>query len=199
MISMDKTSLGVGERPTVLVYPDTEHYIVKYIVTEHRDTDTTLELQSLDEYVISDADISIEAIFARKTYTVSFICRGETIQTNTYFLGDTVKIPEIPSSYEENGYIYTFVGWSSAVGAVTGDTVYTANYYGEPIDETRVPGGDVSALETIIFKQLIPIAVIFVVCISGIIVGIVFLRRTLKKKKAPVTTGTDKDKNDGNE
>ncbi len=65
------------------------------------------------------------ATFTKKTYTVRFLNKdGGVIGTpQTVAYGDTPVAPSAPSVPG-----YTFTGWSPAVGAVTGNTDYTAQY-----------------------------------------------------------------------
>ncbi|MBE6817600.1 MAG: hypothetical protein E7517_00370 [Ruminococcaceae bacterium] len=60
-------------------------------------------------------------------YTITFVSRGETISTQTVTAGEMPAIPTV-SGYEDDAKIYTFSGWSPAVGPAAGDTTYTAKF-----------------------------------------------------------------------
>ena len=178
-----------GEPLPLVFYPNSEHFVSKLIITNKSDN-STVEIDSLEGYLMPYADIEVSVIFERRTYTVTFVCRGETVSAESYHLGDMPLLPDVPSSYEEDGYIYTFTGWSPAVVGVTEDTVYTATYYREIYDASR-GSGEGSALLAIILKQIAPIGIGVILLSCGI--TFVLVKRHKKKKLAENGSSEKKD------
>ena len=62
-------------------------------------------------------------------YTVTFQNDdGTVLSTQSLGYGVTPTAPADPTKPSANGLVYTFSGWSPAIGRVKGDTVYTATY-----------------------------------------------------------------------
>lgn len=183
-VFMNEGKITAGETIPLVVYPDSECFVSKIIITNMSDH-TKIELDSLDGYLMPYSDIEVSVIFERYTYTVSFVCRGETVSTEQYYLGDIPDPPDVPSSYEEDGYIYTFTGWSPTVVGVTEDTVYSATYYREVYDANR-GSGEGNALRSIILGQILPIAIVILLLSGGITV--IAVKRHKKNKLAKINT-----------
>ena len=85
------------------------------------------------EAVTGEATYTARFTATRRTYTVTFVSEGETLQTDVleygampYYRGET---PQKPADKENE---YTFAGWSPEVAAVTGDVTYTARFDAQP-------------------------------------------------------------------
>ncbi|MBO5883114.1 MAG: hypothetical protein J6Q78_01760 [Clostridia bacterium] len=178
--------ITAGEAIPLVFHPNSEYFVSKIIITNMSDN-TKVELDSLEGYLMPYSDIEVSIIFERRTYTVSFVCHGETVSTEKYYLGDIPDPPDVPSSYEEDGYIYTFTGWSPTVVGVTEDTVYSATYYREVYDANR-GSGEGNALRSIIIGQILPMA-IGILLLSG---GITFIAVKRHKKKKLAKSNTEK-------
>ena len=146
---------------------------------------SVIELESLDEYIMPDSDVSINVEFENKTYTVKFICNGETVSEKQYSLGDKIEIPEIELSFEENGFLYTFLGWSENVSVVDGDVTVYAKYLSVPIEEYNESLDTQSAIDVVITEQLIPVLAVVAVIGAVVSAGIVMVVKRKKVKKAP--------------
>ena len=60
----------------------------------------------------------------KKVYTITFLDRnGEVISERTYNGGEEIYVPSAPSDYTEDGYTYTFKGWSPSLSATAEKTV----------------------------------------------------------------------------
>jgi hypothetical protein len=79
------------------------------------------------------------------TYTVTYLNNGVEMQkTIEHMTGDMIPECEDPANYRENGYLYTFTGWTLQSGIEgendtvgTTDLVYVANYT-SVLDETDI-------------------------------------------------------------
>ena len=135
-----------------------------------------------DNLVMPPWNAVLEVNFAPIEYTIIFRYHGETL-TQKMKLGDTVVFPEIPTSFEEDGFFYTFIGWSSSLTVVTGDMIYTANYYSVRVEE-KAPSGEGSAQEAIPWKAAIPFAVILGIgTFLSIILPPIFVKIQFRKRR----------------
>jgi hypothetical protein len=77
------------------------------------------------------ADRTLTAVFARKTFAVSFLNEdGTALQNSTVAYGDTpVYSGGTPEKAEDGQYTYTFAGWTPAPGPVFEATNYTATFH----------------------------------------------------------------------
>lgn len=177
-VFMDSSLLYEGEKLTVFFYPDPDYTIDDIKITLSDGSE--LHFSSLDSFTMPASDITLTVAFRQNEYTVSFVVNGQIISTGKYYLGDTVELPEIEITYESGDYIYTFAGWSPYVGAVTGDTVYTAKFN---CRLTGVTGdqGDTNAWRTIIRQFALPaVSALMLICI---IVLAVILPFKLRKRR----------------
>jgi len=94
------------------------------------------------------SDLTINAKYEVKTYTVNFVANGETISTEIVNHGKGAKMPKAPKVEGKR-----FVGWDIDVSSVTSDLTVTAVYEdiyskvslvvdGETIDTIAVKYGD---------------------------------------------------------
>lgn len=85
--------------------------------------DDTVEVSGLTTITVSPSFNE-----SLRSYTITFNnYNGETLQSSAFEYGSTPtyngSTPEKPS---DDGYIYSFSGWSSSITAVSGDATYTA-------------------------------------------------------------------------
>jgi len=72
-----------------------------------------------------------------KNYTITFKNDdGTTISSKDYHYGDTVQVPEETPTKEQEGYIFTFIGWGKEVTEVKGNQEYIATFNKELINYT---------------------------------------------------------------
>lgn len=73
--------------------------------------------------------ITIGINYTPKQISYSFVnWDGSSLKTGTVDYGATPTAPENPSRASTAQYNYTFSGWSPSVGAITGNTTYTAQF-----------------------------------------------------------------------
>lgn len=73
--------------------------------------------------------ITIAINYTPKQISYSFVnWDGSSLKTGTVDYGATPTAPENPSRASTAQYNYTFSGWSPSVGAITGNTTYTAQF-----------------------------------------------------------------------
>lgn len=75
------------------------------------------------------AEASITWNYDKYSYTVTFNnWNGDIIKTQTVKYGSTPTVPSNPTKTSTAQYTYIFSGWSPSLGAITGDTTYTAQF-----------------------------------------------------------------------
>lgn len=171
-----------GESVSVTVYPESERYVSSIILMNNASGEETA-LQSLSGFTMPDFDATLKISFAQKEYTVKFIANGQVISEARYLLGDAVQIPQAPADYVADGFKYTFIGWSSPIGAVTGDVEYTARYYAIPLDELPVDDGSAWAMGIVLVEIGIPVAIVFILLTAIAVILIVNRKKLIKRKK----------------
>lgn len=175
---------AVNENIALTSYPKDDHFLSS-IVLLNNETGEQTAVDSLASLTMPAYHATLRVVFIPKTYTVSFVSRGETVSLGEYRLGDTVSEPAIVTDFEEDGYRYAFIGWSAPIGTVTGDAVYTAKFYAMNLAESPNTGtGSDSALTTVIWQIGIPAILAFVLFIVLLILLVRVLVRRSKKKKA---------------
>ena len=100
--------------------------------------------------VTGDATYTAQFNATKRSYTITWVVEGETVASGAVEYGQTPAYSgATPTKAETAEYTYTFAGWSPAVAAVTGDTVYTATFNAIPkgesgtIDISTLAKGDV--------------------------------------------------------
>ena len=75
------------------------------------------------------AEATITWNYDKISYTATFKDWDEAVlKTETVKYGNTPTAPSNPTREADEQYTYSFSGWSPAVGAITGNTIYTAQY-----------------------------------------------------------------------
>lgn len=179
----DRTLYREGETVVLTVRPQPENRLISLTVT---DSDgNVIDVTDKSYFVMPAKDVTVKATFAPKTYTVTFMSNGAVISTQEYLLGEKIIIPEIPLSFEKEGYVYTFVGWSvplNDASVVTGTAVYEALYSSIPV-ELKVAPDTRSATDVVVKEQLIPIVCFAVVFAAAVSVIVVFSVKLIKRNK----------------
>ena len=139
-----------------------------------------------------DENVTVLVEFARRQYTVSFEVNGEIVQSDLYFLGDVPTPPQVPQTFEKDGYIYSFTGWSEEISPVTEDITYVAKYYSVPASERPVQDTQ-SAVDAIVKRQIIPAAAILISLIAAIIVAVKVIRSRKRRRNVKKAGNTSED------
>ncbi|MGM9682826.1 MAG: hypothetical protein ACI3XQ_04435 [Eubacteriales bacterium] len=177
----DSSVFYAGEKVVLNIYPASGYVTDTVTLTSTDGTGSTV-LGAVREFVMPDGDVTVTVTFKKREYSVVFVSRGETVAEFCHNLGDTVQPPEIAASFEEDGYIYTFVGWSPAISPVTGDVTYTAIYNSSLVGNAGDMGGE-GAFERFLSQMALPIAVAFLLLIAiafAVIAAVVATRRRRK-------------------
>jgi len=171
----------VGDTPNLTTYPMPEHVLSEITLTNDL-TGEVIILSSLADFTMPAYPATLSVTFAPKTYRVTFISRGAVVSEAQYVLGESVDVPQIETDFVENGYRYTFIGWSAPIDAVTADATYTAKFFAVPIEEVAEnPSGEAWATGTVLWKLGLPAVLIVAVLVTGITFLVIWRR---KKKKA---------------
>ncbi len=179
----ERTLWNEGETVMLFFDPHAEHEVGTVTMTR-TDTKDGIAQENPTKPVMPSCDATIFVEFVPKLYTVTFVWHGKTESTQ-YRLGESVVVPKIDASFEENGYFYTFIGWSAPVIPVTADMTYTAKYYSVRIEEVS-DNGEGGAIVGIVRRFAPPFALFVLllgVAIAMPTVTVVILRRKKKKRK----------------
>ena len=160
-------------------FPNAEFAVSKITLTDKDGHSVELPVSGEIFMPAYDATLSVE--FDVKKYEIRFMSGGELIDTHYYALGETVVAPEIPLTFEKDGFIYTFIGWSKPLGLVMGNDTYTAKYYSVRIEDAPVPE-DQTALETVLIRHVLPVVIVLVGIGAAITVTVIIVRKKTKKK-----------------
>ncbi|MBO7341300.1 MAG: hypothetical protein J6U87_01330, partial [Clostridia bacterium] len=173
----------IGEMPRLTSYPNSQHILSQISLTNNL-TGESVILDSLSDFVMPAYPATLSVTFVPQTYRVVFVLNGEIISEAEYLLGDTVVVPQIETAFVEDGYRYTFIGWSSPIGAVTGDATYEAKFFSTPIEEVpeNLTGEGQATQAAIKELSLLGVAGVAVLAVL-IVLPIVGARIIIKKKK----------------
>ncbi len=180
-ISVNGSSLcRGGDIVTIQASPNPEQELTKLFYTSP--TGESFDITKQRQFVMPEGDVSVGAEFSQKKYTVTFMNGEKVISQEKYLLGDIIVIPEIPLSYEENGYTYTFVEWSSPISVVTGNAVFRAIYRAVPTSEKQIPNTE-SATSVVWRELILPLIISFVLIIAAAVLLTISIKRALKTSK----------------
>ncbi len=180
------TLYRAGDTVNIDLRPNSE-YIVGSISVVGGSTNLVLDIADR-AFVMPEDDVTLTVEFVQRLYTVTFIANGQVISSSMHALGEKITPPEVALTYEKDGFIYSFKGWSQPVGVVTSDVTYTANY--TVIQAELHPDmAEGTALRRIILEQLIPIGCLILLLVASIIVLCVVLKKAIKKRKKSARRG----------
>lgn len=169
-----------GDEVFFSTLPNTEYTVSKIILTDSAGNVTDITGQT--SFAMPDSDISLYVEFTPKLYTVTFLFSGESY-TEQYALGETITPPKIDLSFEKDGFIYSFIGWSEPVTIVTGDITFTAKYFSVRVEYAETADTQ-PALDKVIKTRLIPAAVVLVITVgAAVTVTVLAVRKHRVKKK----------------
>lgn len=169
-----------GETVKLSLYPNGE-FRLESLRLRNKTTDQTWSLPSAAGLTMPDGDVELFAVFVPVEYTVQFLYHGGSVSAQ-YRMGEEVEIPEIPASFEENGFFYAFLGWSAPVTMVTGDAVYTAKYYSVRAEEVSDSGDTGNTWLAILRRVVLPVGGAVLGIVTAITVPTVILVKRWRKK-----------------
>lgn len=152
----------VGDEVLFSTLPNTEYTVSKITLTDS--AGNVADITGQTSFIMPDSDISLCVEFVPKLYTVTFLFADESY-TEQYALGATVIPPKISLSFEKDGFIYSFIGWSEPVTIVTGDMTFTAKYFSVKAEYAE-PADTQPALDKVIKTQLIPAAAVLAAAVT---------------------------------
>ena len=186
---------------TFLNADGTEHVTVEYPygASVTLPADPTMETDKRYEYTFAGwstdgktpasvlpvtADAVYTAVYTTKPieYTVTFRDdAGNIYASDTYYYGDTVRVPANPVKSPTGEFTYLFAGWSEEITTVEGDVTYVAQFTPVPNEEQKrpnfntllTPGQDGEAIPVL----GISIMIVSVAAIAGCLVFVMSKRR----------------------
>jgi hypothetical protein len=72
---------------------------------------TVIAVENLGFYMPEQA-VTIDLNVQKIVYRVSFVVDGKTVLEREYGLGEKIELPENPTLEKNDGFVYTFAGWS---------------------------------------------------------------------------------------
>lgn len=119
----------------------------------------------------------VEVIYSRREFTVTFMHDGNVLSSDTYYMGDKVRIPEVESVIVDGEYYYTFKGWDTPVIDVVGDATYNAVY-------AKTVMADRNTMNQFGYQNRTYMYFVYGGIAVALIAGVVVVVRVVKKKKA---------------
>lgn len=130
---------------------------------------------------------SIKIDVKKIIYTVSYVVDGKIVEVQEYYLGDTITPPENPTLEKNDGYVYSFIGWTPELTVAMGgnrDLICIAEFSMNRMATEE----DFKALENrTLTNMVITIAIVaigVVLLIVGTIVTIVVVRRRRRRNRS---------------
>ncbi len=124
---------------------------------------------------------SVEVIYERLTYKVTFWSEGEIISEKTYFLGDEVELPDDPVKQSTDTATYKFSGWTPEIVVVAGDAEYTAVF-----TETRLADDTVMnehEFENSEYEWFILFGAVGALIACGVLIPILCVKKRSRSRK----------------
>ena len=178
-----------GDEVTLKLLPSIEHTVSRVTVTDASGNVT--DVTGKASFSMPDSDITVVVEFIKRTYSVAFVCLGETVSEKLYTLGEKIVVPEIPLSFEKDGFLYSFIGWSQPISIVTGDAVFTAKYFSvriELVEEIETQ----TAVDKVVKSQLLPAVGALVLTVAAAVgITVPLVKRKKRKKQADAQDLTD--------
>ncbi len=175
----NETIYSEGEAIRLTIHPDA-NYQLSSIFFKNPSTDE-ITVTDPNNIVMPAWNTVLCVEFIPVEYTIQFVFHGQTI-TEKHPFGAELTFPEIPTSFEEDGFFYTFIGWSSTSSVVTGDTVYSANYYSVRAEDVA-DDGEGGAIEAVVRKIVLPLAALALLILAVLITTPIVIVKCVKKKK----------------
>lgn len=188
VMSVDKTTAKPGDVIRIsFSAPDDRKVTRLYYI----DSNGEKVIINGNSFIMPAENITVGLEFRYITYTVRFASDGKVIYTVTCKPGEIPKFPGKPTKASDDEYTYEFVGWDSELVAVSGNTVYNAEYKKTPIVREAPKDGliitpRVLRIIVLVLVVLIYAAAIVLPCVIIVVVKIVIraLRRAKKTEKS---------------
>ncbi len=158
----DTTVFTENDTVTIYAYPNA-NYLLDGITVTIVETGETKQISEGEAFTMPASDVTVSATFTPIEYTITFVYHEKT-ESFKYIFGDTPTQPSITLSFIEGDLFYTFIGWTTPISVVTGDTTYTAKYYS--ISKAEAPDPEeppIKAMDSIYKKYVVPAIVIAVI------------------------------------
>lgn len=180
VLSANKVFTVMGDKVTVsLSYSDS--YEIVYLKVVGVDSGEEYALDEDNSFAMPEENVTVFAELKLREFTVIFEVDGVVISEQIYHKGDKVIVPEDPSKEGEGEKIYTFIGWTPVITAVTEDVTYVAEFK-ESIKSTENPYFQDEKGTFYLRVALVIVAAVLLVV--GTPVTIVLVVKNKKKKKA---------------
>ena len=132
-------------------------------------------------FVMPDDDVTV-VLLTHKMYRITFMNGQTVISSEEYGYGDTVTVPGTPvydgKAPDDPKYHYVFTGWTPEITPAIEDTVYTAVFVLEEIEEVYVPGKGFN------FILLGGVVILLLICLGLFFTFRAVIRRKRRRQKS---------------
>lgn len=189
VLSADKVITVAGDKVKVsLSYTDSYETVSLKVVGADSGKEYTLDEDGCFE--MPEENVTVSAELKLREFTVKFEVDGVVISEKIYHKGDKVTAPADPTKEGEGDKIYTFIGWSPVITAVSEDVTYVAEFK----ESTKSSGNPYFEDEKGTFFLRVTLVIIAAILIVvGTPIAIVIVIRN-KKKKASATVNETQNK-----
>ena len=96
-------------------------------------------------------------------------------------MGERVVLPEVRMQFEQDGMLYTFIGWSPVTDTVTADVTYTAMYSCVNM-EIATDIGERDAIPAVMKHHVYPVIALALGIVALVLVAMYLLMLRRRKK-----------------
>ena len=128
-------------------------------------------------FQMPESPITISLNVEQIVYTVTFVVDGKVWDSKQYYAGEEIVLPENPTKAEENGYVYTFIGWGDVPAIAMGDVenlVFEASFtQSQTVNDYKTGNNN-----NVLFAIVLP-------CVAAagvLVVGFFVLRRIVRRR-----------------
>ncbi len=168
-----------GDTVYLNILPD-GGYFCSSLKLKNLESGEIFDLGVQGSFTVPPYNCELVAEFSPVLYTVTFSYFGKT-EKQELPLGEMPVIPEIETSFTDNGLFHTFIGWSEPVGIVTGDITYTAKYFS--IVEAQKAPDEGSAVDALVKNYVVPAVAIIAVSLAAVVSAAVIIPLVVIKKR----------------
>lgn len=133
-------------------------------------------------FIMPASTVTIDLVVERLEYKVTFLVEGAVWSEATYYYGDEILLPEVPTLPETDQHAYTFIGWGDVPAIAAGD-VYELTFEASFVETKKDIDYDTGHNNNILAEVIIPCVLAGIVVLAAGITVLIILRKRAKRKK----------------